>query len=909
MRFLARLSGYRLLLTSTEAVLTLAQAAEHSRSEQSGRATVRMRLLAANTNPEVEGLDRLSGTSNYFRGRDPKLWQTNIPNYARVRFRDVYPGVDLVYHGAGRQLEYDFVLAPGADPGVIRLAFDGASKIGVDEQGDLALSTAHGDVVLRRPVVWQETKGVKREIAGRYAVKSWNEVGFEVSDYDASAPLVIDPVLVYSTYLGGSGNDEGLGIAVDAAGNAYVVGVTSSTNFPTMPGVVQPAFRGGGSLVTGFPNGDAFVTKLNPTGTALVYSTYLGGSDDDIGSAIAVDAAGNAYITGETESTDFPTTGGALQTTGAANAFVTKLNPTGTALVYSTYLGGDAIDQGRAIAVDTAGNAYVTGSTSVGFSTTPGAFQTTFGGPRDGAFVAKLNPTGTALVYSTYLGGSGDLGEFGSGIAVDAAGNAYVTGSTYSANFPTTPGAYQTVFRGSPFVNTNAFITKVNAGGSALVYSTYLGGSGGERGGDRASRIAVDAAGNAYVTGRTGSRDFPTTPGALRTTGFSSPGFVDAFVTKLNATGTGLVYSTYLGGLSAFGFVVYGSGIAVGSDGSAYVTGTSPVADDYSFVFVGKLNASGAAFVSSTYGGSRSKAATDIAVDPAGNAYVTGSTNSPDFPTTPGAFRTTYGGGPVLPGFSTSVGDAFLLKVDFSKAAVAPSFSPAGTVNAATFLQGPVAPGEIVTIFGTGFGPPTLATLQLTPDGKVNTGAGGTRVLFGDFAAPIIYSVANQLSVIVPYFLARFASTQVQIEYLGTRSAPVTLPVAPSSPGIFTLNASGKGPGAILNQDYSVNSAGNPASVGSILQIFATGEGQTKPPGVDGSLAAIPLPAPLLPVSVKIGGIPAEVQYAGAAPGLVAGVLQVNAKVPPGVTPGSAVPVSLTVGTATSPDGVTVAIK
>jgi hypothetical protein len=383
-------------------------------------------------------------------------------------------------------------------------------------------------------------------------MKGKRQVGFRVAAYDPSRPLIIDPVLAYSTYLGGSGDDFGLGIAVDGAGSAYVTGQTLSTNFPTTSGAAQTTKAGGFS--------DVFVTKLDATGSAFLYSTYLGGSDFDFSLGIAVDGAGSAYVTGATRSTDFPTTSGAAQTTnaGSVDAFLAKLDATGSALLYSTYLGGSSDDGGRGIAVDGAGSAYVTGDTSsTDFPATSGAAQTTNAGGQD-AFVTKLNASGSALLYSTYLGGSS--GEVGQGIAVDGAGRAYMTGSTQSTDFPTTSGAAQTIYAGGFF---DAFVTKLDATGSVLLYSTYLGGSGDDVG----LGIAVDGAGSAYVTGQTFSSNFPTTSGAAQTT--HAGGIADAFVTKLDASGSALLYSTYLGGS---GFDI-GQGIAVDGAGRVYVTG------------------------------------------------------------------------------------------------------------------------------------------------------------------------------------------------------------------------------------------------------------------------------------------------------------------------------------------------
>jgi hypothetical protein len=506
---------------------------------------LRMKLRNANPAAKVTGEDELAGTSNYFIGNDPAKWRTNVPTYAKVKYEGIYPGIDLVYYGNQRQLEYDFIVAPGADPHRIAFAVRGAKRIRRDARGDLVLTMKTGEDEIRwhKPVVYQEKDGTRREIAASYAITAANRVTFELAKYDASRPLYIDP-LIYSTYLGGSWYDSGSAIAVDSAGNAYVTGVTNSTDFPTM-NPLQPA-NGGGY--------DAFVAKINPAGSALVYSTYLGGSGDDWGNGIAVDGAGNAYVVGQTASTDFPTVNPLQPANGGGyDAFVTKLNPTGSALVYSTYLGGSNGDGAYGIAVDSAANAYVTGITYSSDFPTKNPLQG-FESIED-VFVTKLNPAGSALVYSTYLGGSDS--DLGNGIAVDNAGNAYVTGHTASTNFPTTPGAFQTTFGG----NVDAFVTKLNPAGSAMVYSTYLGGSDYDSG----SGIAVDSAGNAYVVGVTASTDFPTMNPFQR----FNHGNGDAFVAKLTPSGSALVSSTYLGG----GGDDTGLGIAVDSSRDAYVTG------------------------------------------------------------------------------------------------------------------------------------------------------------------------------------------------------------------------------------------------------------------------------------------------------------------------------------------------
>src|SRR5688572_27814964 len=452
-RFLSRGPGYSLYLTAGEAVLVLTPSNKDAKRKQHDAqaqpeakapvksAVLRMGLVGAARKPLVSGIEDLPGKANYFIGNDPAKWRTNVPLYGKVHYREVYPGIDLVYYGNQRSLEYDFVVAPGADPKKILLAFSGADNIEIDAQGDLVLGAAGGTVRQKKPVIYQDIDGLRTEIEGGYVRNGAKRVGFKVAAYDRSRPLIIDPVLSYSTYLGGSGNDDGRGIAVDGAGSAYVTGNTTSTNFPVTPGAFNPNLSGFSA---------AFVTKFDPSGSVLVYSTFLGGSGSNETSGIAVDADGNAYVTGGTSSADFPTTSGAFQTSrrGPSDAFLTKLNPTGSVLVYSTYLGGSNEEPttGR-IAVDAAGNAYVTGGTwSPDFPTTAGAFDTRFKGAD--AFVTKLDPSGSQLVYSTYFGASGN--DEGIGIAVDAAGSAYVTGVTRLADpggpfthlLPTTPGAF-----------------------------------------------------------------------------------------------------------------------------------------------------------------------------------------------------------------------------------------------------------------------------------------------------------------------------------------------------------------------------------------------------------------------------------------------------------------------------------
>ncbi len=559
-RFLSRGSGYSLYLTSNEAVLALrkqsreTQAAD-SRTQPDTGAVLRMKLVGANSNPEVAAVEELPSKSNYFIGNDPTKWRTDVPSYAKVRYEAVYPGVDLVYYGNQQQLEYDFVVAPGADPAIIALDFAGADQREIDRDGDLVLRLGTEQVRFRKPFIYQQDHGTRRQVPGRYVLSDSGRVHFQVATYDPTQPLVIDPVLSYSTYLGGTNLEWGFGIAADASGHAYVTGRTGSTNFPTLN-----AFDS-----TGDVSNDAFVTKIDTTASgaaSLVYSTYLGSATNFVneqGLAIAVDSSNNAYVTGFTTGTTFPVVN-AYKTThsgGVNDAFVTKLNSAGNVLLYSTYLGGSVSDKGNAIAVDSFGNAYVTGETTsalsvsgtgIAFPTTASAYQTLMGGTGFccilDAFVTKLNTTssGTAsLVYSTYLGGTAE--EVGLGIAADAFGNAYVTGWTHTPNY-FTKNAYQ------PAANSfqDAFVVKMAttaSGAASLVYATYLGGNDHEY----SNGIAVDSSGNMYVTGQTVSSIFPT----MNAYDTSLSGTADAFVAKLNPAASGaasLLYSTYLGGSS-----------------------------------------------------------------------------------------------------------------------------------------------------------------------------------------------------------------------------------------------------------------------------------------------------------------------------------------------------------------------
>jgi Beta-propeller repeat len=681
-----------------------------------GFETLRMRLIGANTDGRIVPLDQVGGYSNYFIGSDPRQWRSNIPTYRALKVQEVYPGVDLLYHGNQRQLEYDFIIKPGNNPQAIQLEFQGTERLRVNSVGDLILHRKGHQFRFHKPVVYQlttetssEEQGNTREvsesaagpqqaknlIAGRYVITGQNRVGFSVPEYDRTKDLVIDPTLSYSTFLGGTAADVGNGITVDPSGNAYIVGQTCSTDFPTAAPLQS----------TSAGNCDAFVTKLNPNGSALVFSTFLGGTGGDLAGGVAIDSFQNVYVTGLTNSTNFPTTTGAFQTVyggGNSDVFITKLNPAGSALLYSTYLGGTDAENGAGIAVDTNGNAIVTGQTCSINLPTLNPFQAVNNGNCD-AFVSKLNASGSALVYSSYLGGL-DI-DAAYGIAVDSLGAAFVTGATISPNFPT-KNSQEDEFDGPPDFPGDAFVSKVAADGT-LVYSSYLGGSGQDAG----YAIAVDTLGIAYIAGATNSSDLIPTFGAFQQ---QNAGKTDAFVTKLNTQGAVEIYNTLLGGSGDD----LGLGIAVDINGSAYVTGSTnspnfPTANPEQTVygggardaFVTKLNPSGTALIFSTFlGGADDDAGNSIAVDTSRNIYVTGTTASVNFPTTPGVFQRVKAGN----------GDSFVAKFPDVTAPV-PVFSP----NSLTFPDqtvGSIGGTQTVTLTNVGDAPLSIIGIQATGD-------------------------------------------------------------------------------------------------------------------------------------------------------------------------------------------------
>jgi hypothetical protein len=677
-KFISRNPSYNLFLTSSGAVLSFQKRGGKETGpgtgitpsalptlefpEETYSVTVGIKLLGSGLKPEISGEGKLPTISNYFIGNDASQWRKRIPNYARVRYRAVFPGVDVVFGSAHGILEYDFTVAPGAAPEAIRLGFQGFDSVRLDSRGNLVLRLGSDQIVQRRPFLFQQNFEGQQVVQGRYTIRGRYEVGFEVGRFDRSRPLYIDPVLSYATYLGGSAYDSSTAIAVEASGNSYITGWTNSTNFPVTTGVFQT--NCGGSSGCSSRNSDIFVSKLSSDGSTVVYTTFIGGSNVDVAKGIVVDGLGNAYVVGHTASTDYPTTSGTVQKTfgGAMDAVVTELNANGTALGFSTYLGGSGIDEPTAIARDGLGNIYVTGLTYSTDFPTSSPLQAANGGNQDAdAFVTEINAAGSALVYSTYLGGNGY--DRANGIAVDVQNNAYVTGITRSANFPMSNPVQSTCASCPTFGD--AFLTEIQSGGVGLGYSTYLGGNQEDEG----LAVTVDSLGSAYLAGFSCSTNYPVTAGAYHT---AVNGFCDAVVTKLRPAGSGLAYSTYFGG----GALDFGQGITQMA-GNAYITGQTystdlPLANSVQSTcgssgcnngtaFIAELKADGSAPVFSTYlGGSGTDQGYGIGVDSVGNAYITGDTVSTNLPTSSKSVQSSFGGGR---------GDAWAAKITLAPAA------------------------------------------------------------------------------------------------------------------------------------------------------------------------------------------------------------------------------------------------
>ncbi len=840
--YVARGRGYRVFLSPQDSVLSLHRAAaatDPGNGQDPGSPTppgrgalptmladapLRVKFIGAKPHPQAVGTDPLPGKTNYFLGNRPSKWLTDITEWSRVVYQDIYPNIDLAYYGDRKVLEYDVIVRPGGDPTAIRLGLVGVKDLNIDTRGNLVLTVDDQTVTMARPIAYQDINGQRRNVEAHYILRNKADIRIAVDAYDHTQPLVIDPTLLYSTYLGGGDSDRGNGIAVDNNGNVFVVGNTCSSDFPVLNPIqsTPPA------------SCSAFISKFSPTGARLA-STYFGGSSgSDSATGVAVDSSGNIYIVGSTASTDFPTVSAAQTTYGGytSDAFVTKFNNTLSSIVYSTYVGGTAADNGTSIAVDSAGSAYIAGYTRMGNFPVVNAIQPTR--PTQGyysfdAFVTKLAPNGASLLYSTYLGGNVD--DIANGIAVDSAGNAYVTGYTTSNNFPTVNPI-------SPYMGghsaQNIFVSKINPSGSALVQSGYFGGNWVET----SYGIAVDSAGAVWVTGYTlGSstaNDFPVTAGAPQASCITwSP---DIFISKLDLTTQTVLFSTCLGTPATPGGSQYNSNygfaIAVDALGNAYVGGESnnsllPVVNgggiqgNYVGIpyardgYVVSLSSSGAIQFASYLGGSADDSAAAIAVSPGGTAYVTGYTSSSNFPTINASQSQLSGDANSWPR------DAFVAKigavsgtttssVSLSASPTAPTCGQTVTFSSTVTGSGGTPTGRLTFSDGTtqltsvtlASGSASFATSSLTP---------GTHNIIAAYSGDNVFapSVSSTLSLTIaqpcptttqlnfPYTWkpggtnSPFDITATVTSNFGTPTGTFTLTMGSTTIGTATLNSQG----------------------------------------------------------------------------------------------------------------------
>jgi len=1083
--FIARGNGLTSYLTSREAVLSVQGS------------PVRMRLIGAASTRKPEAVDRLPGISSYFRGNDSSKWRTGIPQFGTVRYHDVYPGVDVVYYGNQGNLEYDFQIAPGADPAKIRIAYEGARNLRIEANGDLILTTQTGDVRQKSPMVYQELNGKRTQIAAAYRLLGRKTVTLALADYDRTKRLIVDPVLQYATYFGGPGSDGGEGVKVDAAGNVYIFATlaypqSDSNPFsssasgsgqevavikfsPSQNAILLVAhvgttgmnyldswaidttgamYLGGRSVVddiplvnpiisqgttsTAFFALSPFLTKIAADGKTLVYSTYFtGSSGGDAIYGIATDASGDAYIAGVANSSDFPVLRALYSPGNMNNGFLAEISPSGSltfstvypmvnafcvaldgaggvyiagaaspnvfptinsiqpagpladtlagavkfsadgqTVIYSTMFGGNDLGNAggsevRSAAADSQGNLYVAILTESPDFPLVNPIQNHPGGGED-VVVAEINPTGNALLFSTYLGGDADDTPYG--IALDSAGTIYVTGSTVSSDFPVLNSAPTSIPKAGGSNLLYGFVSAFAPGGQSLLYSTLIGGSVE----DFALGVATDAVGNVYIAGETESPDFPVTSGAYQKT---IGGQWDAFLMILGPAASSAI-PTITATPQLVSFV---STVALGSPPPQTVTLTAPAG---TVISTSVSTVSGGNWLSATLTGTSLSVSANssglAAADYDGQIQVTGGTAtlnigvilhvipppavlvsySPDpfplFPTTVtptptltpltvtgtgfvrGASAHVYLGGAglptsyliessqvtvvnsntvqFLPDVAATIPLTFAVTVTNPYAAESnpltiqvgnPAPQISAVQNAASGAQGgspqPVSPGEIITITGVDFGSPIGVVAPASYTAPIMQ-LGNTQVFFDGVAAPVTYVAANQINAVVPYSLSGKTTTSLTVQYLGVASAPTMLAVVPSMTGVFTANASGTGQASILNQDGSTNSSSNPAARGSTVTLFATGLGATNPQIANGVVPQNTSIQPALPVSLLIGGQPANVVSSYAAPGML-GVFAINAQIPSSAQVGTAVTVVLLVGAVTSQQGTTIATQ
>jgi uncharacterized protein (TIGR03437 family) len=881
-RFVAAAPAYTLFLSDTGIAMQF---------HRSGAVTMNL------PRTRVEALDPLPGRTNYYLGAGRSTWRTDVPNYARARYRSVFPGVDLAIYGKSQQIEYDWIVAPGADPAAIRFSFSGASHIRIDTNGDLVIDTPAGEVRHRRPNIYQSVDGRTHPVDGAFALLR-GQVRFRIGAYDKRLPLVIDPKLIFAAGFGGSGipwdfpmahytlSDTGTGIAVDKNGNIIIAGTTFSANFP------QVNSKASGPTVTCTVNcvyRSVFVSKLSADGSTLLYSTYIAAptgqtpvpyDGSPLPGGIAFNPAnGNVYITGGTDGENFPLSGTAT-TVGGLDAFVVELDSNG-ALVNSALIGGSGDDAGTSIVFGPDGGLYLAGTTqSPNFPTTAGAYQTVPSASGQNIFLAKLDPSKLTAIYSTYLG-PGDSPI----VAPDSVGNAWVAASTTYASWTTSLGAAQSQCAGSPCAD--VILLRMNPAASQLAYATYFGGSATETLGG----LTIDASGSPYISGTTMSTDLPTTTGAFQTTWNYTQyqSYSAAFVAKFTLTAK-LVYATYIAGSS----YDQGHGIAVDSAGNAYVAGqtTSPdfplanplQASPYYYVcgaytvsgqtpigetfcssggFLSALNANGTELLWSTY---LSGAAWANTLDASGNVYITGV----DLDITTPA---------IAPSKTASVG---VIKIAPQGAGL--QFSANSIVNAASYHPGLPSPGGLASLFVTGL---NVTGTQVASGNPLPTELAGVQILVQGVPAPIL-AVADipdggyqQINFQVPFEIDINKVNLVEVRYQGysTFSIPQTV-----APGIFILS---DGTPAVQHAaDYSLVTPSNPIKPGEAVIVYLTGLGQVVTPVASG----VPSTGPDQISAVGTGGAPEDAQlgsilYMGLAPGFV-GLYQMNIQVASNLPPG-----------------------
>ena len=920
-RYIARGAGAPALLSATS--LTMGSPDADGRMRW-----MRMRLLGADAEAEAVGMEPTEAKTSYYIGSDPAKWRTNIPSFRKVQFEKVYPGIDLLYYGAMQpdaKLEYDFVIEPGADPSRIELEFDGYEDISLGTGGDLLLRGPAGLFRQLRPVVYQLDSEGRSKVEGRFLLAADGRVRFALGDYDRTRTLVIDPGFEYSTFFGGNGDDQAFGIEVDSQGNAYITGFTASTDFETSDGAAQTSLRG--------PT-DAFVASLNSTGSELRWSTYLGGRGRDQAWDIAIDSNGNAFITGFTDSPDYPTTDGSGPS-GGRDSFTSVIGPSG-ALAFSSRQGGSVDDVGWQIDVATLdqGVFVVTvGETASGnFPATPDAFQGTYGGGASDGFIDVLRfeagaGFGEPLNRATSFHGGGGfdivdsiaLGKLTVNIGFKEEVPFWVSSTTSSDGLFISDQAPQPERGGG----TDGYVTELRLDptfGDTFSRDPEFGGYIGGSGDERETVIELTEVEKAIVIlsfSVTESTDFPATPGAFMTEYPGGPQSLGLTITRIEpATGVTVRVASYFGGRD----FDQGPGLVADPNGSPVISGftfstnfpTTPDAPGRQHPgggfagFVGRFLPDLSDIDFATYVGGASSNAPNVTVDQFGQIYVVG-IGPASWPTTPGAFQEGFGGAP-WDATVTKLGGPFLPRL--------------GLVNGSSFLQGSrggVSSQEITTQFGSKIGPSEPAELSLGPDGTVTRELDGTRVSFNDDIVAMIFASINQTSFVAPRIPVGFrflhpednaAFATIRFEVDGVLSNVLRVPLIESNPGIFSLNATGQGQGAILNPDFSVNGPDNPAPFGGFIIVFGTGGGVVDPICPDATLApgVEPLPRLTLPQRATIGGVEAQILYAGAAPDLVCGVNQWNV-VPMNHPSGPAIPIQICSGDNCTQEGITAAFE